>query len=114
MTLAKRPEVRKRQVYIRRKAMGPPAPATIEAELVDDLVRETAIDFDLSPILAGDHRFAQKVAEDFVDAIRKKASADSDISDADLNARLAILWPYLYRSLNTFRDRLHTAIGGQA
>jgi len=114
MTLAKRPEVRKRQVYIRRKASGPPPPATIAAELVDDLVRETAIDFDLSPVLAGDLRFAQKVAEDFVAALRKQASADANISDADLNARLAVLWPYLYRSLNTFRDRLHTAIGGQA
>ena len=45
MTLAKRPEVRKRDIYIRRKAMGPPPPATVEAELVDALVREAAIDF---------------------------------------------------------------------
>jgi hypothetical protein len=114
VTLAKRPEVRKRQVYIRRKAMGPPPPASLEDELVDDLVRETAIDFDLSPILAGDHRFAQKVAEDFVADIRKRASADPSLTEADVEARLTVLWPWLYRSLNTFRDRLRTAIGGQA
>lgn len=113
MTLAKRPEVRKRQVYIRRKASGPPPPATVEAELVDDLVREAAIDFDLSPILAGDLLFAQKVADDFVADVRKRASAVSGLTNADLDARLTVLWPYLYRSLNTFRDRLRTAIGGQ-
>ncbi len=113
MTLAKRPEVRKRQVYIRRKASGPPPPATLEAELVDDLVREAAIDFDLSPILAGDLLFAQKVADDFVADVRRRASADPNLTEADVKARLDKLWPYLYRSLNTFRDRLHTAMGGQ-
>jgi len=113
-TMARRPEIRKRLVYIRRKAMGPPAPETTEAELVDEMIRESAIDFDLSPVLAGDKLLAQRVADDFVKDLRKRVSDDPDVSESDLEARLNRLWPYLYRSLNIFRDRLKAAIGGQS
>jgi len=113
-TMARRPEIRKRMVYIRRKAMGPPPPETPEAELVDEMIREAAIDFDLSPVLSGDKLLAQRVADDFVRDLRKKVSADTEISDEDLEKRLEMLWPWFYRSLNIFRNRLKTAIGGQS
>ena len=113
-TMARRPEVRKRMVYIRRKAMGPPPPETVEAELVDEMVREAAIDFDLSPLLSGDKLLAQRVADDFVKDLRQKVSADPALSEKELEARLQVLWPWLYRSLNIFRNRLKAAIGGQS
>jgi hypothetical protein len=113
MTLARRPEVRKRLIYIRRKAMGPPPPDSPAVAAVDDLIRETAIGFDLSPILSGDHRLAQKAAEDFVADLRERIGGDPSITPELLQARLDDLWPWLYRSLNAFRNRLHTAIGGR-
>lgn len=112
MTLAKRKEVRQRDVYIRRKAMGPPTPKTVGETLVDEHMREAALDFDLSPILSGDIKFAERIADDFIAEVRRRADADPDVTEDDLATRLDLLWPFLYRSLNRFRDRLKTAAKG--
>ena len=112
VTLAKRKEVRQRDVYIRRKAMGPPAPKTTGEALVDEHLREAALDFDLSPILSGDARFAERVADDFIADVRRRAKEDPDVTDDDVTVRLNVLWPFLYRSLNRFRNRLKTAAKG--
>jgi len=112
MTLAKRKEVRQRDVYIRRKARGPGSPKTVGEALVDEHLREAALDFDLSPILSGDAMFAERVADDFIAEVRRRADADPDVTDADLGERLDVLWPFLYRSLNRFRDRLKTGAKG--
>lgn len=108
MTLAKRKEVRQRDVYIRRRAAGPPAPKTAGEALVDEHLREVALDFDLSPILSGDVNFAARVADDFLAAVRSRAESDTDVTEVDVTSRLNTLWPFLYRSLNRFRDRLKT------
>lgn len=112
MTLARRKEVRQRAVYIRRQAKGPPAPKTAGEALVDEHLREAALDFDLSPILSGDPKFSERVADDFIADVRQRAKADPDVSDDDVTARFDALWPFLYRSLNRFRDRVKIAAKG--
>lgn len=110
--LARKKQVRHGWVYIHRTPTGPPPPRDDKEEALADLIRDAAVNFDFSPIFSGDRRFAQKVAEDFVKTLREYVSADESLSDLtqdDLNSRLSQLWPWWYRSLVSFRDRIHTA-----
>lgn len=110
--LARRKSIRQGWVYIHRRPTGPPPPKNNKEEALTDLIRDAAVNFDFSPIFSGDRRFAQKVAEDFINTLREYVSADeslADLTQADLEDRLVDMWPWWYRSLIAFRDRLHTA-----
>ena len=110
--LARRKKVRHGWVYIHRTPTGPPPPSNSKEEALADLIRDVSVNFDFSPIFSGDRRFSQKVAEDFVKELRAAVSADgsgSEITIADLEKRLDVIWPWWYRALNAFRDRLNTS-----
>jgi hypothetical protein len=109
-TIFRRKKVIPGWIYIRKAPMGPPPAKGPAEEAIDDLIRDTAVSFDFSPLLSGDRRQAQKIAEDFMSDVRAAAEKD-DLVDSDLlDARLKKLWPWWFRSLNTFRDRLKAAL----
>ena len=115
-TLARKVAIRRGWVYIKRAASGPPPPKTDKEEAIDDLIRDTAVAFDFSPVLSGDRVQSQKVADDFIRELERAVSADESLakpSREDLEARLLVVWPHLWRSLNAFRDRLRTAVQQQ-
>jgi broad specificity phosphatase PhoE len=110
--LARKKKVRHGWVYIHRTPTGPPPPANSKEEALADLMRDVAVNFDFSPIFSGDRRFAQKVAEDFVRELRAAVSADAsgmEISVEDLEKKLNQVWPWWYRAILAFRNRIHTA-----
>lgn len=111
-TLARRIKVRRGWVYLKRAASGPPSPKSDKEEAIDDIIRDTAVAFDFSPVLSGDRIQAQRVAEDFVAELRRAVREDqspSEPTEEDLEARFLQVWPHLWRSLNAFRDRLRVA-----
>lgn len=115
-TLARKVAIRRGWVYIKRTASGPPPPKNDKEEAIDDLIRDTAVAFDFSPVLSGDRVQSQRVADDFVRELESAVSADESLaklSREDLEARLVQVWPHLWRSLNAFRDRLRTAVQQQ-
>jgi len=97
-------------IYIRKTPMGPPLPSTPAVEAIDDLIRDVAVGFDFSPVLSGDKRQAEKVAEDFLEDLRAAAKKDELVSEDALEKRITGLWPWWFRSLNQFRDRLKMSI----
>jgi len=109
-TIFRRKKVIPGWIYVRKAPMGPPLPSTPAEEALDDLIRDTAVSFDFSPLLSGDRRQAQKVAEDFAADVRAAAAKDDLVKEGDLEDRMAKLWPWWFRSLNTFRDRLKATI----
>lgn len=109
--LARKKKVRHGWVYIHRTPTGPPPPRNLKEEALHDVIRDVAVNFDFSPIFSGDRRFAQKVAEDFIKQLREAVSADNsgaELTEADLITRLKKLWPWWFRGLSAFRDRIHT------
>ena len=109
--LARKKKVRHGWVYIHRTPTGPPPPTSPKEEALVDLMRDVAVNFDFSPIFSGDRRFAQMVAEDFVRELRAAVSADgsgADLKEGDLDDRLRRLWPWWYRGIAAFRNRIHT------
>lgn len=108
--LVKRKRVRRGWVYIHKTPNGPPAAKTMQEEAIDDLIRDTAVSFDFSPIFSGDRRFAQKVAEDFINEMLEYAEDEDEITSEALEKRVLSMWPWWWRALNTFRNRLHTMI----
>jgi len=109
-TIFRRKKVIPGWIYIRKAPMGPPPAKDPSEEAIDDLIRDVAVGFDFSPLLSGDRRQAQKVAEDFMADVRASAEKDDLVDGALLDARMAKLWPWWFRSLNTFRDRLKAAL----
>lgn len=110
--LIRQKKIRQGWVYLRTTPSGPPAPKTPKEEALADLIRDASVNFDFSPILSGDTNYAQKVAEDFVKTLREYVSADESLADLtqdDLDRRLSQLWPWWQRSVNSFRDRVHSA-----
>lgn len=112
-TLARKVQIRRGWVYIKRAASGPPTPKSDQEEAIDDLIRDTAVAFDFSPVLSGDRLQAQRVADDFMQELLRAVSADESPSKPtpeDLERRLQVLWPHIWRSVNGFRDRLRVAL----
>lgn len=109
-TIFRRKKVIPGWIYIRKAPMGPPTAQGAAEEAVDDLLRDVSVSFDFSPVLSGDRRQAQKVAEDFISDVRAAAAKDDLVDSELLEARLKTLWPWWYRSLNHFRTRLKATL----
>lgn len=116
-TLQRKRKTRVGWVYIRKRASGPPQPKNDGEEAIDDLVRDAAVNFDFSPVFAGDPIQAQRVADDFIAELRALIVQDESLEapdEEDLQKRVNVLWPFWYRSINKLRDRLRTALGPSA
>jgi len=110
--LVRRKAIRHGWVYIHQRPTGPPPPQNDKGEALSDLIRDAAVNFDFSPVFAGDRLFAQRVADDFIETLRDYVSADESLTNLtqdDLTAHLLKMWPWWHRSLRSFRDRIHTA-----
>ena len=117
-TIFRRKKVIPGWIYIRKAPMGPPVAVGPVEEAIDDLIRDVAVSHDFSPLLSGDRRQAQKVAEDFVADVRAAAANDDLVEEEALTARLMGLfdrsaqpdWPWFEEDLTYDNAKLAHAL----